>query len=70
MILAATFPGEPQAHLRALIRRYIEEAVTQEWPMMAHQTATLNMPPGHFFEALQLTLALTPSRPRPAGFRT
>src|ERR1700682_6146232 len=63
VILGATFPGEPQARLRALIRRYIEEAVTQEWPMMAHQTATLNLPPRHLFEALQLTLALTPSSP-------
>src|SRR5712671_6925592 len=32
-ILAASFPGQPEAQLRALIRRYIEEAATQEWPM-------------------------------------
>jgi Protein of unknown function (DUF4239) len=63
VILAASFPGEPQARLHALIRRYIEEAATQEWPMMAHQTATLSMPPRHLFEALQLTLPLTPSSP-------
>jgi Protein of unknown function (DUF4239) len=44
VILAASFPGEPQARLHALIRRYIEEAATQEWPMMAHQTATLSIP--------------------------
>src|SRR5713226_6430424 len=45
VILAATFPGEPQDRLRALIRRYVEEAATQEWPMMAHQTATLSIIP-------------------------
>ncbi len=63
VILAASFPGEPQARLRALIRRYIDEAATQEWPMMAHQTATLSIIPHHLFEALQSTLALTPSSP-------
>src|SRR6266851_6175388 len=41
VILAASFPGEPEAHLRSLIRRHIEEAATQEWPMMAQHTATL-----------------------------
>src|SRR3954464_8940839 len=31
LVLAATFPGEPEARLRDLIRRHIEETVTQEW---------------------------------------
>src|SRR5258705_2320056 len=35
VILAASFPGEPETRLRGLIRRHIEEAATQEWPMMA-----------------------------------
>ena len=61
VVLAASFPGEPQARLRALIRRHIEAAATQEWPMMAHRTATMNITPHHLDEALQLTLALTPS---------
>jgi Protein of unknown function (DUF4239) len=61
VILAASFPGEPEARLRALIRRYIEEAATEEWPMMARQTATLRITPRPLVEALQLTLALTPS---------
>jgi hypothetical protein len=47
--------------LRALIRRYIEEAATQEWPMMARHTATLGINPRALGEALQLTLALGPS---------
>jgi hypothetical protein len=62
VVLTASFPGEPQARLRALIRRHIEAAATQEWPMMAHRTAaTMNITPHHLDEALQLTLALTPS---------
>jgi Protein of unknown function (DUF4239) len=61
VVLAASFPGEPQTRLRALIRRHIEVAATQEWPMMAHRTATMNIIPRYLAEALQLTLALTPS---------
>jgi len=61
VILAATFPGEPESRLRALIRRHIEQAVTQEWPMMARGTATLRFTPPLLAEALQLTLALTPN---------
>jgi hypothetical protein len=61
LILAAAFPGEPQARLRALIRHHIEEAATEEWPKMAHQTATLGIIPRHLADALQFTLALTPS---------
>src|SRR5215475_13204209 len=34
VIVASTFPGETETRLRALIRRHIEQAVTQEWPMM------------------------------------
>jgi hypothetical protein len=49
-----------QQQLRALIHRYIEEAAGQEWPMMAHRSATLQAIPGALSEALQLTLALTP----------
>ena len=58
--LASSFPGEREKSLRALIRRYIEEATTHEWRMMAKQTATLTATPQSLAEALQLTLALTP----------
>jgi hypothetical protein len=61
VILATSFPGEPEARLRGLVRRYIEEAATQEWPMMAKQTADLRMTPPSLAEALRFTLALTPS---------
>ena len=61
VILAAAFPGEPETRLRSLIRSYVADAVAQEWPMMAQRTATLQMIPHSLIEALQLTLALTPS---------
>jgi len=62
-VLGASFPGQPEAQLRNLVRRYIEEASTQEWPMMARRTATLRTLPGAMAEALQVTLALSPTTP-------
>jgi Protein of unknown function (DUF4239) len=61
VVLAATFPGEPETHLRALVRRHIEQAATQEWPMMARGTDTLRFTSPLLAEALQLTLALIPT---------
>src|SRR5215468_6750740 len=60
-ILAAAFPGESETRLRNLIRIYVADAVAQEWPMMAHRTATLQVIPYSLAEALQFTLAMTPS---------
>src|SRR6476620_11818134 len=61
VILATTFPKEAEAQLRGLIRRYIADAATQEWSMMANRTANLKAIPGVLAEALQATLALMPS---------
>jgi hypothetical protein len=60
VIRAASFSGEPETRLRALVHRYIDEAATQEWPMMAQHRATLRITPRALAEALHLTLALTP----------
>ena len=60
VLLAASFPGEPETRLRALVHRHIEDAVTQEWPAMARRRATLTMTPVALAEALQVSLALTP----------
>jgi hypothetical protein len=65
VILAATFPGEPETRLRTLVHSYIADAAAQEWPMMAHRTATLGMVPYSLGEAVQFTLALAPSSPGP-----
>src|SRR5262245_29562214 len=61
VILATTFPKDSEAQLRGLIRRYIADSATQEWSMMAQGTATLRAIPAVLAEALQATLALTPS---------
>lgn len=62
-ILSAAFPEESRGRLDALIHSHIEEAATKEWPMMARQTATLDIAPRQLAEALQLALALTPGSP-------
>jgi hypothetical protein len=61
VILASSFPGEPEARIRALVRSYIEEAATREWPMMAQRTATLRLALPALVEVLQLNLSMTPA---------
>jgi hypothetical protein len=61
--IVAVFPGEPEAQLRSLVRRYIEDAANKEWPMMVRHTATLSISPAPLAEALQQTLALSPNNP-------
>ena len=61
LILAAAFPPQSRDRLETLVHGHIEEVATREWPMMAHKKATLEIVPRHLAEALQLTLALTPT---------
>jgi Protein of unknown function (DUF4239) len=61
VILATTFPKDSETQLRGLIHRYIADAATQEWSMMANRTATLRAIPGVLAEAMQASLALMPS---------
>jgi hypothetical protein len=61
--LATSFSGEAETRLRALIHRHIEEAATQEWPLMASRAETLKLTPGPLTQALELTLALAPNSP-------
>jgi hypothetical protein len=61
VILSNTFPQDSQRELRELIRRYIADVATQEWPMMARGSATLRAPPGVLAEALQAAIALMPT---------
>ena len=60
VLLTDTLPPEPRAHLQALVARHIQDAVTQEWPAMAQQEASLKMTPAVLTEALRATLALAP----------
>ena len=61
VILATSFPRESEIQLRELIRRYIADAATQEWPMMAKATASLKTTPALLAEGLQSTLAFNPT---------
>lgn len=60
VLLADAFPDETEARVRDLIRSYIRDAVTKEWPAMAHQDATLIVVPQPMAQVLALTLALVP----------
>jgi hypothetical protein len=60
LVLATIFPGEREANLRALVRSHIEEAATQEWPVMAKRIATLSVTSSHLAEALRSALAIAP----------
>ena len=59
-LLAASFPGEPEAQIRNLIRRHIDEAVSTEWPAMAKQSASLKVAAPALTEALKFVLSLQP----------
>lgn len=60
VLLAAGLPPEQESRLRALVRDYVGQAVAVEWPMMAHQEASLKVTPPPLAEALQLVVAMTP----------
>jgi len=59
-LLMQAFPGEPQARMRVLLRRQIDESVTEEWPAMARGDATLTVIPVALDGALRLAISLTP----------
>ena len=61
VLLAGTFPEEQRMRIYALINRHIEAAVSQEWPEMAQQRATLSALPMALMEELHDTLALNPA---------
>ena len=60
VLLMESFPGEPEAQMRVLLRRQIEETVTEEWPAMARGEATLTVIPVALDRALRLALTLAP----------
>ena len=62
-LLDRDFPAADQRRLDLLIRSYIEHAVTQEWPAMADQNATLISAPPQMALALQVALALPADSP-------
>ena len=63
VLFAASFPGDSETRLRALVQRYIEDAANKDWPAMARRAADLHMTPQPLADALQLVLALKPDNP-------
>src|SRR5215469_2472715 len=61
VLLAASFPGEPETQICNLLRRQVDEAVLAEWPTMAKQSASLRVAPPTLAEVLQLALSLAPT---------
>jgi len=61
VLLAGTFPQEQRTRIHASIKRHVEVAVTQEWPQMAHQRATLSLLPTALIGALHDALAIKPA---------
>jgi uncharacterized MnhB-related membrane protein len=59
--MAASFPGDAEAEMRALVRRYIDDATKLEWPVMAGLASVLPITPRPLAQALRLTLALDPA---------
>jgi hypothetical protein len=60
VLLAPRLPGELPGRIRALVRRHIQEAVSQEWPAMARQEGTLKMIPAADTEVLELIFSIFP----------
>jgi hypothetical protein len=60
VVLAANFPQEQEARIRALVRRHIQDAVNDEWPAMARQRANLSLISPADTEGLQIALSLLP----------
>ena len=60
VVLASSFPRDAEVLLRDLVRDYIDETTTYEWPMLAGHSATLNLTPPALANALQSALALIP----------
>jgi Protein of unknown function (DUF4239) len=63
VLLAAAFPGDADAHLREMVRHHIDDAVFQEWPRMADQSATIRDTSPALSTALQIAIALDPKSP-------
>ena len=60
VVLAAYYPQEHEARIRAFVRRHIEKAVNEEWPAMAKRRANLPLISAGYTEGLQLALSIVP----------
>jgi hypothetical protein len=63
VLLADAFPEAVGTQFRGVVARHIDDAVTNEWPAMAHEQVTLSMVPSALAEGLRLALELKPEGP-------
>lgn len=61
LLVADSFPGEPDTKIRDLLRRHIDGAVSVEWPAMQKESASLQAPPAELNDALRFALSLKPN---------
>jgi hypothetical protein len=63
VLLSSEFPGPPEARMRSLVHRHIEDAVTKDWPQMAERGAKLSVVPQPLADLQALVLGLRPDSP-------
>jgi hypothetical protein len=63
VVLSSEFPGAPQARIKSLVRRQIQNAVTDEWPAMGRQQQDLSVVPVPLVELLRVSLELPTRSP-------
>jgi hypothetical protein len=63
ILVASALPPETETQFRQLIRTYILNTTTREWPAMAQGDATLTLAPPRLTEALQLALSFPATTP-------
>ena len=51
VLLAANLSPEEEVQVRTLVSRHIEKCLSEDWPAMAEQRATLTTPPAALIEA-------------------
>jgi len=60
VLVDGVFP-ESEVRINTLLRDYIQETTTNEWPEMARGNVSLALMPARLSEALRVALALTPA---------
>jgi Protein of unknown function (DUF4239) len=63
ILIAGALPADTELQLRQLIRAYILNTTTREWPAMARGDVTLTLAPPRLTEALQLALSFPATTP-------
>ena len=62
-VYATSLPSETRQRLSALVREYIQDVVSREWPLMARRSATFGSVPAQLSQAMDMDLALQPATP-------